>query len=100
MALLYSIVYRTICMFLKVFISSSFGSQLSQEFGRAVSEPYVRTHITEPPCLTYIFAFLTKAEGCSANFVMCFVPSIGRSHKQGLFVSLLSERSFKTVFGF
>ena len=34
----------------KFSISSSFGSQLSQECVRAGSEPYVRTHITEPPC--------------------------------------------------
>ena len=32
------------------FISSSFGSQLNQEFGWAGSEHGVRTHITEPPC--------------------------------------------------
>ena len=40
---------RYVC-FWKFSISSSFGSQLSQECGWAGSEPYVRTHITEPPC--------------------------------------------------
>ena len=32
------------------FSLSSFGSQLCQGFGRAGSEHFVRTHITEPPC--------------------------------------------------
>ena len=32
---------------------SSFGRQLCQNCGWAGSEPYVRSHITEPPCFLY-----------------------------------------------
>ena len=43
------VVYWMMC-FWKCSITSSFGSQLSQECGWAGSEHYVHTHITEPPC--------------------------------------------------
>ena len=42
-------------------ICSSFGRQLCQNCGWAGSEPYVQSHITEPPCFT-IFSKDTSAD--------------------------------------
>ena len=49
--------YMNFCCF---FICSSFGRQLCQNCGWAGSEPFVQSHITEPPCLIYEQTFLVK----------------------------------------
>ena len=47
----YTSFFWKLLVFLCFSICSSFGRQLCQNCGWAGSEPYVRSHITEPPCL-------------------------------------------------
>ena len=51
--------------FLCFSICSSFGRQLCQNCGWAGSEPYVRLHITEPPCINLSWT-------CPRHFFVCF----------------------------
>ena len=68
--------FENYLIFLCFSICSSFGRQLGQNFGWAGSEPYVRSHITEPPCYMRSF-FLYEILLCAGKIVSSSFPKNG-----------------------